>query len=191
MSLKVEMSFWVSSIVLHRFWVVAIGSIEVLVDRCQEVTVDRRLSLSVNWRVAHCGFTGWGLGGWGFLVVNSSWVMILTVSHDATDSIWTVDRCWAAGIDWCSSDSIGRCSSLCVDRHQCELLKLIELSTSKSPSWRFSSLNTFQKSSSMMAFTWYFIVSSHLPLRKVSCFLKTSHVWTTCVSNFFTCVLKV
>ena len=56
--------------------------------------------------------------------MNSSWVMILIISHDATDSVGDVDRCWTVGIGRCSSDSIGRCSSLGVERHQCELPKL-------------------------------------------------------------------
>ena len=71
-----------------------------------------------------------GLGGWGCLAANSSWVMVLTVSHDATDS---VNQFWTASIDRCSFGSIDRCSSLGVGRHQCELSKLIELSNSNSP----------------------------------------------------------
>ncbi|KAF2554470.1 hypothetical protein F2Q68_00015573 [Brassica cretica] len=62
--------------------------------------------------------------------------------------------------------SVDRCSKPDADRHQCDPPKLIELSTSKSPSCSFSCFTTYQKSSSMMAFTWCFIASSPTPLAK-------------------------
>ncbi|KAG5410586.1 hypothetical protein IGI04_006905, partial [Brassica rapa subsp. trilocularis] len=58
-----------------------------------------------------------GLGGCRCLAANSSWVMILTALHSATDSkCVSVDRCPKSG----------------VGRHQCDPPKLIELSNSKS-----------------------------------------------------------
>ncbi|KAF3600001.1 hypothetical protein F2Q69_00035468 [Brassica cretica] len=65
-----------------------------------------------------------GWGGWGYRASNSSWVMILIVSQDTTNSIDGVDRILAGCVGWFSSDFVGQCSSLGVDRHQCELLKL-------------------------------------------------------------------
>ena len=115
-----------------------------------------------------------GIGEYGCRLVKFECRSIRTVSHNPTDSASGVSRCSVGG----------------VDRHQCELPMDMELSTWKSPSWSFSSFITCQKSTSMMALTWCLCVSSPFRLISASCFLKTSPVWTTWVSNFFTCVLR-
>ena len=117
-----------------------------------------------------------GLCGCGCLAANSSWAMILTALHDATDSECVVDRCSGKLADRFWLKSVDRCPKSDIDRHQCDPPKLIELSNSKSPSCSFSCFTTCQKSSSMMAFTWCFITSSHIPLAKASCFLTASPV---------------
>ena len=100
-------------------------------ERCSSINNWSWLSIA-GWFSPSIGdllasmFTINGLGGWGFLAVNSSWVRILTVSHDATDS---VDRWWIEGIDQCLYVSIDRCSTHGFGRRQCDLPKLIELST--------------------------------------------------------------
>ncbi|KAF2541918.1 hypothetical protein F2Q68_00031244 [Brassica cretica] len=90
--------------------------------------------------------------------------MILMALHDAAESEGVVDLCSGKLVDQFWLKSVDRCLKSDVDRHQCDPPKLIELSTSKSPSCGFSCFTICQNSSSIMAFTWCFIGSSPTPL---------------------------
>ena len=114
--------------------------------------------------------------------------MIFTVLQDVVDSVGVVDRCSGTPVDRFELVYVDQCSVAGVDRHQCDPPKLIKLSTSKSPSYSFSSSRTCQKSSSIITFTWCFITSSLTPLVEASCLLIASPVCTTCISIFFKCV---
>ncbi|KAF3583674.1 hypothetical protein F2Q69_00030763 [Brassica cretica] len=69
-----------------------------------------------------------GLGGCGCLAANSSWVMILTALHDATDSECVVDRCSGKLADRFWLKSVDRCSKSDVDRHQLSIDELASMS---------------------------------------------------------------
>ena len=97
--------------------------------------------------------------------------MIFTVLQDVVDSVGVVDRCSGTPVDRFELVYVDQCSVAGVDRHQCDPPKLIKLSTSKSPSYSFSSSRTCQKSSSIITFTWCFITSSLTPLVEASCLL--------------------
>ncbi|KAF2555667.1 hypothetical protein F2Q68_00016907 [Brassica cretica] len=69
-----------------------------------------------------------GLGGCGCLAANSSWVMILTALHDATDSECVVDRCSGKLADRFWLKSVDRCPKSDVDRHQLSIDELASMS---------------------------------------------------------------
>lgn len=147
------MCFFLYSAGLHRFLVNVL-------DRSKVVSIVTRLLMSsVAWLLVSIGayllvlidvfrFHDIVLGSMGVEQQTSSRVMILTVSHHPTDSVEVVNCCSTGGVD--------HCSSVGVDRHQCELPKDIGLLMWKSPSWSFSCFTTCQKSSSVMALTWCF-----------------------------------
>ena len=139
-----------------------------LIDISFCVSIDVAIGMSIDSNIIRAG---------------RMWVFCceLLVSHDPHG----IARCGLFR-RCCRSMSRTGCSWLGVDRHQCDPPKLIRLSTSKSPSCRFSSFTTCKKSSPMMAFTWCFITSSSTPLVKSPCLLTASPLYTTCISSYFT-----
>ena len=153
-------------------------------SECRLMEDSPRRSMEVSARRAVLTLSG--LGGCGCFAANSSSVRIFTALQDAVDSVGVIGRCFGVPVDRYGLVYVDRCSRYGLDRHHCDLPKLIKLSTSKSPSCSFSSFTICQKSSSMMAFMWCFITSSPTPLVEVSCLLTTSPVCITCISRFFT-----